>query len=115
MPTEWSNCERFKSAGTLARRSKSLAVSRLPIVSSQIRPILWSAVSRCGFSLPWRQNENAQQETTQEIVMKTASNVSSLFSLFPSVQFLFLGLSLIVLALVAGCKVGPDYKRPEAT
>src|SRR6267154_568676 len=32
-----------------------------------------------------------------------------------SVQFLFLGLSLIVLALVAGCKVGPDYKRPEAT
>ena len=26
-----------------------------------------------------------------------------------------LALSLVALAVVAGCKVGPDYKRPEAT
>src|SRR6266849_10440536 len=33
----------------------------------------------------------------------------------PKVARLFPALPLVVLALVAGCAVGPDYKRPEAT
>src|SRR6058998_259350 len=113
--------------------------SRLPIVSSQIRPILWSAVSRYGLQnrpvLSHRNNYD-QQEITETTGMKAASNVNSsparfrhgmgtaprseslgrrfhsLFSLFAPVQFRLSGLFLIVLPLLTGCAVGPDYKRP---
>src|SRR5882672_5329527 len=37
------------------------------------------------------------------------------FSLFPPVRFRWLGHSLAAVALLAGCAVGPDYKRPQAT
>jgi multidrug efflux system outer membrane protein len=37
------------------------------------------------------------------------------FSLFPAVRFRWLGLSLAAAALLAGCAVGPDYNRPQAT
>ncbi len=49
---------------------------------------------------------------------KTASpahKFHSQFSLFPPVQFMWSGLPLASLALLTGCAVGPDYKRPEAT
>src|SRR5437016_4864956 len=116
--------------------------SRLPIVSSQIRPILWSAVSRYGLQnrpVLSHPNNDDQQEITEKTEMKAASNVNSspvgfshgmgtaprsealshpfqaLFSLFAPVQFRSSGLFFIVLALFAGCTVGPNYKRPQAT
>src|SRR6266702_4697558 len=39
----------------------------------------------------------------------------SLFSPFAPVQFRSSGLFFVALALLTGCAVGPDYKRPEAT
>src|SRR6266446_4720591 len=116
--------------------------SRLPIVLSPIPPILWSAVSRYGLQnrpVLSHRNNHDQQEITETTEMKAASNVNSspvgfshgmgtapgseslghpfhaLFSLFAPVQFRSSGLFFIVLALFAGCSVGPNYKRPEAT
>src|SRR5439155_18915399 len=112
------------------------------IVSSQIRPILWSAVSRCGLQnrpVLSHPNNDDQQEITEKTEMKAASNVNSspvgfshgmgtaprgeslghpfhaLFSLFAPAQFRSSGLFFIVLALFAGCTVGPNYRRPQAT
>src|SRR6266481_452930 len=59
--------------------------------------------------------KSCQRITTAPSIESQAPRFDSPFSLFPPVQFRCLGLSLIVLALVAGCAVGPDYKRSEAT
>src|SRR6266699_1683287 len=54
--------------------------------------------------------------TTAPSIESQAPRFDSPFSLFSPVQFRCLSLSLIALAAVlVGCKVGPDYKRPEAT
>ncbi len=54
--------------------------------------------------------------TTAPSIESQAPRSDSPFSLFPPVQFRCLSLSLTALAVVlAGCKVGPDYTRPEAT
>src|SRR6185369_9125103 len=59
--------------------------------------------------------EFCQQRETAPRTESMAYRLYSPLSLFPPVQFRFLGLSLLSAALVTSCKVGPDYKRPEAT
>jgi len=49
------------------------------------------------------------------VIEPLAIEITLLVKTFIKVLGARLGLSLTALALIVGCKVGPDYKRPDAT